>query len=250
MDRNRLLISSVAPDAGECARRHGLGIEIAEYCTAWNMDEKFAQTDAAVREHTEGVTVRTLHAPFNELFPCAIDPLARKLAAQRYRQAIELARRYDAHRVVIHGGYYSQMYYPVWYTAQSIEFWNDFIKDVPEDMILCLENVFEPEPGIIADIIKGVNDLRLRLCLDIGHANAYSHIPVMKWLEECAGLIAHFHIHNNMGDTDSHNDIDDGTIPMKDFLCAADALCGNATLAMEVLNAKRSVKWLEENGFI
>lgn len=48
MKKEQLLISTTASDADAVARQYGLGIEIAEYCTAWNMDEKFAETDATV----------------------------------------------------------------------------------------------------------------------------------------------------------------------------------------------------------
>ena len=91
MKKDQLFLSTIAPDAAEEARRHGLGLEIAEYCTAWNMDEQFETTHAAVAEELTGVGRRLLHAPFSELFPCAVDPKARELAALRYRQAIALA---------------------------------------------------------------------------------------------------------------------------------------------------------------
>lgn len=51
-------ISTIAADAEKLARQHGLGLEIAEYCTAWNMDGKFGETDPAVRRKLEGVTGR------------------------------------------------------------------------------------------------------------------------------------------------------------------------------------------------
>jgi sugar phosphate isomerase/epimerase len=34
-----------------------------------------------------------------------------------------------------------------------------------------LENVLEDSPDELIGIVQGVNDPRLRLCLDIGHAN-------------------------------------------------------------------------------
>ena len=49
MKKDQLFLSTIAPDAAEEARRHGLGLEIAEYCTAWNMDEQFETTHAADR---------------------------------------------------------------------------------------------------------------------------------------------------------------------------------------------------------
>ena len=171
MRRERIYISTTASDDASVARKYGLGLEIAEFCTAWNMDDRFPETDAVVQSKLQGIPNRVLHAPFNELFPCAIDPKARQLAASRYRQAIQLAKKYGATKIIIHGGYNPRIYYPVWYTEQSILFWKDFLQEDPGVEIV-LENVLEEEPGMLLDIIKGVADPRLRICLDVGHVNA------------------------------------------------------------------------------
>ncbi len=242
---NEFYISTIAPDGAEVARKYGLGLEIAEYCTAWNMDEKFPETDATLREKLMGIPKRVLHAPFNELFPCAIDPKARALAAERYKQAIDLAKKYGAEKVIIHGGYNPRIYYPVWYVEQSVLFWKDFLQET--DMPIVLENVLEETPDMLLDIVKGVADPRLRLCLDVGHVNAYSGIPVMDWLKAWVPYLSHFHIHNNDGSCDSHCALMQGTIPMKELLLTARELCPDATFSLEVMEAEPSVKWLEEN---
>ena len=41
MENRRFYLSTISPDAPETARPYGLGREIAEYCTAYNMDERF-----------------------------------------------------------------------------------------------------------------------------------------------------------------------------------------------------------------
>ncbi len=242
----KFYISTIATDAAEAARKHGMGLEIAEFCTARKMDEQFRETDAAVRKKLEGIEKSVLHAPFNELFPCAIDPKARTLAAERYRQAIDLAVKYGAEKVVIHGGYNPWIFYPVWYVEQSIEFWKAFLADAP-DAIIVLENVLEETPDMLLDIVKGVADPRLRLCLDVGHVNTYSRMPVMDWLIRWTPYLSHFHIHNNDGSRDSHSALRQGTIPMKELLKKAVELCPNATFTLEVMEAEPSIKWLEEN---
>ena len=249
MKKEQIYLSTIAPDAPEMARRYGLGLEIAEYCTAWNMDDEFAPTDAAVREKLESIERKVLHAPFNELFPCAIDRKARALAAERYRQAIDLAKYYGAVKVIVHGGYNPWIYYPVWYVEQSILFWKEFLKDDPGVEIV-LENVLETEPKWLLDIVKGVDDPRLRLCLDIGHVNAYSKIPLTDWLESWAGHISHFHIHNNDTSWDTHSPLDQGSIPMKNFLEKAGTLCPDATFTLELMEMDSSVRWMGENGLI
>ena len=53
MENHRFYLSTIAADAAGTARQYALGLEIAEYCTACNMDEHFPETDAAVREKLE-----------------------------------------------------------------------------------------------------------------------------------------------------------------------------------------------------
>ena len=108
------------------AKEYSVNLESAEYCTAWNMDEKFEGVDQVVQKKLDGISKSVLHAPFNELFPCAIDKKARKLASDRYRQAIDLAKHYGSTKAIIHGGYNPWIYFPVWYTEQSVIFWKNF----------------------------------------------------------------------------------------------------------------------------
>ena len=241
-----LYLSTIDPAAGDTARQYGLGVEIASFCTAWNLDEHLPETRKALEPTLAGISRRVLHGPFNELFPCAIDPKARALAAERYRQSIRLAKGYGAAKVIIHGGYHPRIYYPVWYAEQSILFWRDFLKEDPGVQIV-LENVLEETPEMLLEIVTGVDDPRLRLCLDVGHVNAYSRVPVRSWLECWAPWISHFHIHNNDGGWDSHSALSEGTIPMKELLTQAIAQCPDASFTLEVPDAAPSVRWMGEN---
>ena len=249
MKRENIFLSTIGDDAVTAAKEYGVNLEIAEYCTAWNMDEEFAVTDEAVKKKLAGISRSVLHGPYNELFPCAIDKKARELASQRYRQAIRLAKRYGSSKVIVHGGYNPWIYYPVWYKEQSILFWKEFLKEDPGVEIV-LENVLETDPRWLADIVEGVDDPRLRLCLDIGHVNAYSEVSLPDWLESWAPRISHFHIHNNDGTRDQHNPVFAGSIPMKEFLLRAEELCPDATFTFELMQAGPSMVWLEENGLI
>lgn len=243
-------LSTIDPNAHLTAQRYGLGLEIAEYCTAWNLDDRFSETDPAVREKLAHTDRALLHGPFNELFPCAIDPMIREVARHRYRQALALARDYGIGKVVIHGGYNPRLYYPIWYTEHSAEFWKDFIREVPETMTVALENVMEEQIPMFLSIVEQVNDRRLKMCLDVGHVNAYSDSGVLQWLDACAPYITHFHIHNNDGSWDTHNPLHDGTVDMEAFLARARELCPDATYTLELTDSEASVRWLQEKGFL
>lgn len=250
MRQKKFLLSTMSPKAAEVAKANGLGLEIAEFCTAFNFDKYFEETNRQVCREIEGVELLTFHAAFNELFPCAIDLKVREIAGFRYRQAIEAAKGYGTGKVVIHSGYTPTLYYPIWFEEQSIEFWKEFIQDVPQDVTICVENVFEQEPEALLHILEQVNDPRFRMCMDIGHVSAYSEIPVTEWLEVFAPWIAHFHIHNNDGTVDSHQPLPEGKIPMKQVLTRAREICPGATYTMELMEPESSVEWLKAEGFL
>lgn len=163
------------------ARENGLGLEIAAFCYAPNLEDPAVLS--AVRVDMAGLHRFWFHAPFAELAPCAIDPLVRQVTEKRYRQAADMARELGVRRLVIHGGFVPQVYFPEWYVEQSVLFWRDFLRQLPPDMTVALENVMEPEPRLLAEIARQVDDPRLGLCLDVGHANTFvSQVPPLEWV--------------------------------------------------------------------
>ena len=246
LKKSRLYLSTIDPQAGELARKYGIGVEIADFCTAANMDDGFRQTDAAVQEQIRDVLGRMLHGPFNELFPCAIDPMARKLAAFRYRQALTLARHYGAQKLILHGGFHPRTYYPCWYVEQSVLFWREFLGANPGDYRICLENVLEDTPEMLLSIVEQVNDPRLALCLDVGHVNAYSRVPVTDWVKTWGTYLSHAHIHNNDGTADSHSALHMGTLDVESVLQTLD----HATITLELPEIDGAVDWLTRHGGI
>ena len=245
--KEKIYLSTIDENAAALAKEYGLGIEIAEFCTAWNLDEKRDEIEPTIQEYLKSSDRFVLHGPFNELFPCAIDKKIRAVAAERYKQTIEAAQSYGVKKLVIHGGYNPRIYYKEWYTPESIVFWQEFVNEIPEDMVICLENVFEEEIEMLADIVRAVDDKRIRMCLDIGHVNAYSNVSVENWIRKCYHIMEHFHIHNNNGDCDSHQQLFDGIIPVREVLELINEKCPTASISLELVDAEPSVKWLLNN---
>ena len=246
--RQRLHLSGMDSHAPELARKWGLGLEVTDFCYAPMLDDP--ATLPAVREKMAGIDHFWLHAPFAELAPCAVDPLVREVTARRYRQALSAARQLGIRRLVIHSGYIPLVYFPEWFTEQSVAFWREFLPEVPEDMVLALENVMDETPQLMTDIVRQVDDPRLRLCLDVGHANAeLSHTPVMEWVEACGPYLRHLHLHNNAGGWDLHDPLERGTVPMEAVLRAL-AREGHLSYTLETLQAEENVRWLLEKGFL
>ena len=247
MNSNQVYLSTIDPAAGELAREFGLGLEIADYCTAVNMDEGYEKTHRALQTRLEGVPRRLFHGAFNELFPCAIDPLARKLAAYRYGQALTLSKQYEATKLILHGGYSPRLYFPCWYVEQSVRFWREFLEENPGTYEICLENVMEEEPEMLHSIVSQVNDSRLRLCLDVGHVNVYSTVRAGAWIDCWGEFLSHSHLHNNDGTADTHSALNQGSLPMEELICA---LPKGTTATLELPQIGENVQRLLSNSIV
>ncbi|MDR1589745.1 MAG: sugar phosphate isomerase/epimerase [Oscillospiraceae bacterium] len=247
----RVCVSTVAYDARATALEYGLGIELAEFCTAYNMDVDFGKWDRIARDSMEGIDLRVFHAPFNELCPAAIDPLVADVARRRYAQAYRLMAGYGIDRMVVHSGYVPLIYNKEYFAGRSIEFWGEFLRDKPGDFTLLLENVMEDSPDMLRDIVRGVGDKRMRLCLDIGHAGTIvSDLPVDGWIDGVSEFLKHVHVHNNFRLNDDHNPPGEGLIDAAAALRNIAGLGSGITFTLEARRGRESAEWLRDNGFL
>ena len=239
------------------AVKNGLGLELAEFCLPDNLDVKFESVRADIEHKASSVELKTLHAPFNELYPMAIDPKIVEVAYERYDQAWKYALRFGASKMIVHANYNDDLYFPGWFIDRHTRFWKRFLSEHEGDIVICVENVAERDPKLITGIIKGVDDPRLRMCLDVGHANL-SGIEPIEWVRACAPYVSHYHIHNNFGAPkegkrswgDRHLGLGNGIIDMKALLSLAEELTPDATAAIESYEPEASVQWLRDNGFL
>lgn len=248
---DKLHISTIDDNAHALAVKYGLGIECAEFCWAQYLDrERDAHIEKA-RADTEGIENLWFHAPFAEISPCAIDPMVRALTKERYLQSLDTAHKLGIKRLVIHGGFIPNVYYPEHYVSASIVFWKELLSEMPSNILIALENVMEPEPSTLVKIAKGVNDPRLGLCFDIGHANCdITEKKPLEWIGPMAPYLKHVHVHDNTGGRDLHMPIGEGNIPIERILTKIAELCPDATFTIENMNAEPSVKRLIEMGFL
>ena len=250
MEKERLYLSTVDEHAASLSRKYGLGLELAEFCTAWNLDDEFEATDCKVKKEMEGISRFTLHGPYSELFPCAVDRMVRAVTRNRFLKTLSVAEGYGIHKVIFHGGFDPHLYYPIWFREQSILFFKEFVSEIPDGFTVCLENVLEPEPELLTDIIEAVDNPKLRMCLDVGHAQAYSQVSPLEWVNRAGGLIDHFHVHNNDGTRDSHSPLMEGVIPMEALFKAIEDHTPRATVTLELPDGASSLQWMVKHNLL
>lgn len=244
MNKRRWMLATIAEDAAWLAAVNGLGLEIDEFCTAQNMDDGEKWIDI-VRAHADAAPPEVFHAPFAELYPCAIDPKARALAMERFMQAADMARGFGIRRMVAHGGFLPKVYFPIWYEEQSANFWRDFLAGQPDDFELLIENVLEDDPRSMMRMLDAVGDSRAGICLDAGHANVASRQPVSEWISTLGGRIRHVHLHDNHGEWDEHLPPGEGGMDIAGIMEMLDAHAPNSSVTLECMDARGAADWLK-----
>lgn len=253
MQKEKIYLATFSENAVEVARENGVNIELNDICISENLDpSRREETLQIMRKELEdcGSQDTILHGPFTEIIPSAIDHRAVDMGLARLEEAYQAAEALGIKRMVVHTGFIPLMYHKVWHLERSIAFWNRFMADKPADFQLFIENVFDDEPQMIADLIDGLHDPRIRVCLDVGHANAVTlpEYDVYQWIELLGSRIGHFHLHNNDGKDDLHSDLNEGTLDMKKVLYYIRTYCtADVTVTIESRTCAENVKWLLEN---
>ncbi len=257
--KNKLFIATFSEDALKAAKDFGVGLEINHTCISEDLDPSNRRNLLAqIRENIAAAGVSEpsglfLHGPFTEIHPAAIDYRARQLGMERLNEAYEAAAALGINHMVVHTGWLPFIYFKGWQAEKGAEFWQEFMKDKSSNFHIYVENVLEDEPYMLLEMMKQIDNPHIKLCLDIGHANATTspELPVEKWIEVLGPHIGHFHLHNNDGTGDSHNAFDCGSMNMDSIFSAIDTFCdADVTLTIEARDARACLYWLEKNNYL
>ena len=166
---------------------------------------ELAPLAAAFSEKGRRVTV---HGPFYDLSPGAVDPAFRALTVERMRLALVRAAPFSPDSVVFHPGYDPERFAAhrrAW-LKNSISTWRQILPqaaDIPGAWIL-IENIFERDPSTLAELLDSLPSPPFGFCLDTGHFQVFSDVPLDDWLSALGPHLREVHLHDNHGLTDEH----------------------------------------------
>jgi sugar phosphate isomerase/epimerase len=255
----RLAITAQQPDIAQhvaIARKHNVGIEIQVYGYDPNLLD--GDWQALAKEHQallrgfEGEVA--LHGAFYDMNSASTDKQITNLTRERYLLNLRIAAVLGARTVVFHANYFPIIrhpdYLPTWVERQ-VSFWGDLVEKARElDLVIALENMWEPDPHIIARVLDEVNSPYLAACLDVGHAHLYSDsLPFSAWLNRLERHLVHCHINNNQGLYDGHLPLDaeGGIVDYESVLPMLRALPKPPLVCLEMDNVEdivRSLRYL------
>jgi sugar phosphate isomerase/epimerase len=162
----------------------------------------------------------TIHGPFLDLSPGAVDSEIRKATMKRLNQALEAASYFKPRAIVFHGGY-NRWYYngnkALW-LERSILTWETIKKRARDlNIPIAIENIFEEEPSTLKALMDALGDPSFGICFDTGHFHLFTRVSLRQWFD---ALVRHFielHLHDNFKNNDDHLPLGDGEIDFNEF---------------------------------
>ncbi|MBN2399697.1 MAG: sugar phosphate isomerase/epimerase [Candidatus Aminicenantes bacterium] len=156
----------------------------------------------------------TIHAPFMDVWPGAVDDDVRRVSLEHMQRVMELASAWRSFLVVMHFNYdpiYYSQHFSGW-LDRAAEFYQILLQS-SDGPFIALENIAEPTPYVVLQLMKKIDNPRLIHCFDFGHHNVFARIPVPEWLFYLAPRRhIHFHFHDNFGRCDDHLAMGRGSI--------------------------------------
>jgi sugar phosphate isomerase/epimerase len=160
----------------------------------------------------------TLHGPFQDLAPGALDDFILAASRRRLRQAWRWLSLFRPEAVVCHLGYEARHYrwdQENWLSRTAATYRELGAQAKTYGVRVTLENVYEKDPGLIREAIQRIDLDNVQLCLDVGHLNAFGDGDFKGWLEILWPMIGHLHLHDNQGLLDDHRALGTGNVPLE-----------------------------------
>jgi len=156
----------------------------------------------------------TIHAPFMDLSPGAVDSKVRVVTIERFSHIFDIAEILSPKAIVFHSGYEKWKYsmrVDIW-LKNSLITWRTLSKRAADmGLKIAIENVFEDEPLNLRLLMEEMGSEYFGICFDAGHFNLFSKITLDEWLGQLKPYIFELHLHDNNKTSDDHLAIGDGT---------------------------------------
>lgn len=237
-------------ELGPIMEEFNLGLEVVSFCNSMMLEErdKYIKEYLNMIESFKEKPKLSFHGPYSDLSPGSNDPLIAGATLHRFNQGYEVAKALNSDRIVYHSGFLPKIYWEEQWCENSIVFWKKFMEN-KDGVKVHIENGFDEDYGYIKEIVDIVGDDKFSVCLDIGHVNACSKNHVKNWIRALNLRIDHVHLHNNYGDVDSHNGINNGSIYIDEVIELLGIYAPHCSYTLEIFNREeliKSIKILKE----
>lgn len=229
-------------------KENGLNLEI--YFQSFSLDVLKEEDVKRLRDSLDYNPGLSIHAPFMDLSPGAVDSKVRAATAERFTHVFDIAEILQPKTIVFHSGYEKWRYahrVDIWLEG-SLLTWKPLIERAAGMGVkIAIENIFEDEPSNLEALMRELACANFGVCFDTGHFNLFSKVPLSNWLEPLKPYIIELHLHDNDKTFDSHLPIGDGTFDFQTlFSTLKDKNCLYTIEAHNPENVMRSMERLKE----
>lgn len=162
----------------------------------------------------------TLHAPFHDMMPGALDKYILQASRDKLRRCFDLIEIFRPDSVVCHLGYLDcvHSYDLKQWLNNSLETWRELVLSAEKyHTPVMFENTYEPDPRIHKILLEALDSPSARFCLDVGHVLAFAKVPWYKWLASLEQWLGQLHLHDNRGFRDEHLPVGNGHFEFKEL---------------------------------
>ncbi len=127
----------------------------------------------------------------------------------------------------------------------NVEFFKSLLAFAKQyGITICLENMPMPyfsiaTPEKTLEFVKEINDDYFKICLDTGHVSIFPELSVGNEIRKLGNYIMVLHIHDNMGERDSHLYPTKGIIDWTEFVNALEEIGYDGVLSLETTPSEK-----------
>jgi sugar phosphate isomerase/epimerase len=186
---------------------HRLHVEVMMYDTSWIRTYPHDQVqEMGERLEKAGIGV-SVHGPLFDLNPGSQDRIIRDYTKFNFMRCLNISSQLKASIVVFHLGLNPLIpkdYREMWLKT-SMKTWKPVVSHARRlGITIAIENMFLNTPNLLRNVVDMADSPSMQVCLDIGHLNVYSIVPIEDWLDMLADKIVKVHINDNDAKNDLH----------------------------------------------
>lgn len=199
----------------EFLKENNLDVEVMMYDTAWIRNFPREEVEAMGRRlEAERIGV-SVHGPLFDLNPGGQDRIIREYTKFNFMRSLNVSSLLRAKIIVFHLGLNPLIpseYRETW-LMRSMKTWKPVVNHAKRlGIIIAIENMFLSSPQLLQRVLEMVDSPYMRACLDVGHVNVYSVVPLEEWIDSLGEYIVKVHINDNDAESDLHLAFGEGNV--------------------------------------
>lgn len=188
-----------------------IGVEIQDF-TEPNLTSK--EKRSIIENYKEKLSkfkgIKSLHGPFLDLKPASPDLEIRRVSYKKYLNTLDIAAELGMDYIIFHSQinpYLNDPFMRDLNNRQAGEVWENLLEETKYGGIILIENIFEEEATMLKEYMETINNPRIRVNLDIGHAKL-GRVDLEDWIKDLKNYIDYMHLHSNDSNYDQHKKLE------------------------------------------